>query len=177
MSQLSISTIQDTLLGWLEEQRPVLETVVNYYNVGRRITLLFGRYRVIPAQSLPSIEVAALSDATDWRFTRVQGEVTSLEVDVTVDIRQVELGNRCLNDLASVVTAVLASPPHLQGHITGTPDYLLKSLPSGTSYETIADGTQRVARISWSGDRLIYLMNSLFAPPLQVPQPLDYPIN
>jgi hypothetical protein len=173
--QVDPSLIVDTVRGWIEEQRPVYETVINRYFVGRRLTTFFGLRTVIPAPSLPSIEVAFTGDTTRRFAPRVPVEEPALEIHVTVDIRNpVESALRCLHELATLTNLLLLTPPRYQPPIENTGSYLALAWAESTTYETLA-GDQRVAKISWRGQHLIHLSNSLFEPALQVPPPLIFP--
>lgn len=177
MPLIDSSKIVDSVIAWINDQKPIYNTIINYYFIGRQLSVLFGRRQVIPSVSLPSIEVALSSDNLSWKFCRVIGEKTGLEIDITVDHNHPEPANRCLTNLAYITTRVLAAPPHLQGNIIGTPDHLFNALPNSVSYRTIDNSRQRVATVTWEGERLDNLVNNLFDPVRIVPPPIVFPPN
>lgn len=178
MALLEASKVIDTVIGFLEMQRPVYDTLINTYysDRRRRLSVFHGRRLTIPASSMPSIEVAVVGEAIEWFACRVQNETSSVEIDVSVDIAQdPENGMRLLSKLTSLTARVLASPPHLRAHILNSGQHFYDSIPGNVSYSLVNDGGGKTATISWTGKYLEYLVNNLFNPGLQIPQPVTFP--
>lgn len=77
--------LTDTIIQFIEEQRPVYETLIDRYYQGRNLNIFFGRRPVIPSSSMPSIEVEVTGVTFGWFACRVQEENPSVEIDITID--------------------------------------------------------------------------------------------
>jgi hypothetical protein len=177
MSLYDISRVVDTVIGFLETQRPVFDTIIEQYYPGnnRRLEVFFGRRVTIPTSSLPSIEVAPAGSGPDWFACRTLRDTLSLELDVTVDNYDPEHGTRVLTALETLVTRILTRPPHLRPTIQGTQSHLFDALPGRVQYATAGQGKMRVATIPWEGQILEYLANNEFEPYLRVGSPVADP--
>jgi hypothetical protein len=170
---IPVTDLIDTVLGWIEEQRVVYETIINRYYVGRQLSTFAFRRSRINVPDMPAIEVDWTSEDPGWKYFRVLSERTALEIDVTTNHHQPELAGRCEAELVSLTARILASPPHLQAAIRGIDQTLWNSIPTGVSHRV--ENEMRIATLSWTGERLEYLVNMLFSPTLQVPQPIEFP--
>lgn len=177
MALLPVANVIDTLIAWMEAERPIFDTIINAYLPGRRLTIFHGSRSQIPANLVPSIEVAALEEDIGWFACRVQQETPSLRIDVTVDNQEPEPAARLLSSLASLTTHILAHPAHLLPQIEGTQTHLFDSLPDKTRYDTAQNGRQRVATIVWTGRYIEYLSNRLFRPELRMLGSVEFPPN
>ncbi len=177
MALLPTEKVIDTIIAWLEAERPIFDTIINAAHPGRRLTIFHGSRSQIPANQVPAIEVAALEETLGWFACRVQQESPSLRIDVTVDNQEPEPAARLLSSLASLTTRILAHPAHLLPQIEGTQTHLFDSLPDKTRYDTAQNGRQRVATILWQGRYIEYLANRLFRPELRMLGAVDFPPN
>lgn len=171
MALLPVDKILDTLIIWVEEQRPIYDTIIDKFFDGRCLNVFLGRRATFPSSSLPALEVAARSESLGWHAVRVQKEEPSIEIDITTDNGNPEFAVRLEAELVSLTVRILAHPVHLLGHIERTRTHLYDSLPASVSYGTIGNGRMRVATISWSGKSIEYLANRLFMPCLQIKGP------
>lgn len=169
------SNVADTILSWLEEERPVFSSIIDRYFSGRQLNLFLGRRSVIPASSLPSIEVQVTDVSLSWFACRVQTEEPSVEIDISTDNGMPSEAVRLESELVTLVTRILASPIHLRPRILRTRNHFYDALPSGVTYAKTPDGRMRVAVVSWKGKSIEFLANRLFEP-YQIPSPAGYPI-
>jgi len=167
--------IADTILGFLEAQRPVYETIIDRFFDGRRLNLFLGRRASIPTSSLPSIEVQVTSVSLGWHSVRVQQEDATLELDITTDNGHPEQAIRLEAQLVTLTTRTLATPPHLRPRIQNSRTHIYDSLPTNVSYGKADQGRMRVATVTWLGKEIEYLANRLFTPGLQIGKPLAFP--
>lgn len=169
MGLLRVDQILDTVISWVEEQRPVYNTIINQYYPVRSLSTFLGRRAAISMSSLPAIEVTAVSSEIGWHACRVQQESPSLEVDITVDNRNPEAAKRLSAALATLTVRVLASPVHLLPKIQGTRTHLYDALPTGIRYDmTAQNGEMAVTTVSYNCRYLEYLENRLFLPYLKI---------
>jgi hypothetical protein len=162
VSLVPIDHVIDTVLLFIEEQRPIYDTIINKYMSGKKLTTFVGLRATIPESSLPSIEVAGVSEKLGWGFCRVQQGEPELEIHITTSNGQPEFAVRLEAELASFTTRILAHPMHLRPQVKNTNVKLMDSLPSGVSYGYGESGKIRVAKINWSGKYLEFLRNNLF---------------
>jgi len=167
--------VADTILAFIEGQRPIYETIIDRFFEGRILNTFLGRRSSIPTSSLPSIEVQVDSVSLGWFAVRVQEENPSLGLDITTDNGFPEQAIRLEAKLVSLTVRILASPPFLRPRIIGTNTHLYDALPTNVTYGKADNGRLRVARILWVGKQIEYLANRLFQPQLQIGDPLDFP--
>lgn len=175
MALIRVDFVCDTLIEFIEDQRPVYETIIDRYYQGRTLNIFLGRRKTIPASSIPSIEIIPSGETLGWHACRVQQEEPSIEVEITTDNNSPELSVRLESQLISLTTRIFSIPPHLRAMIKGTRTHLYDSLPGDVRYSTAMEGRLRVATISWKGKSLEYLSNKLFDP-IQIKDPLAFPI-
>jgi hypothetical protein len=167
----------DTLISWIEEQRPVIDTLIDTYYTDRRLSIFLGRRSAIPSSDLPSVEVSAVTDNVGWHACRVQQATPSIQIDVTIDNKDPKSSVRLQSKLVYISTTIINEPVHLLPQINGTNTHLFDSLATDVRYDqTAANGSQRVATISWGGKYLKYLENRQFQPNMQmVPPKVNFP--
>jgi hypothetical protein len=175
MALVPIDRICDTLVEFIEDQRPVYDTIIDRYYEGRRLNLFLGRRATFPASSLPAIEFEPASDTLGWHACRVQSEDQALEIDITTDNSSPEAAVRLESSLVALTIRILSIPPHLLSEIKGTRKNLYDALPSDVRYGHSGQGRMRVATISWKGKTLEFLANRLFSP-YEIEPPLNFPL-
>jgi len=168
MALVEIDKVVDTIITFIEYQRPVFDTIIDTYFENRRLNIFVGRRPSIPASSLPSIEVTPVGDSVKWAFCRVQENNPRIEIDITTDNGHPEQAVRLESRLVTLVTQILAAPPALRAGLVRGYRSLQDSLPEGVTYGTADNGRMRVATVSWTGNILTYLSDEMFSEPLRI---------
>lgn len=166
---IEINRVVDTILTFLEEQKPIYNTIItNYLGSDKKLTLFKGIRKTIAQSNLPSIEVGPTGDTMEWHAARVQQENLTLEIHITISNSDIPTALDLEGKLAALTTRILTVPSHLRPQIQGTEQWLYDSpLPSVTYGATALAGSMRVTRISWTGKSLEFLRDELFPPALQ----------
>ena len=162
MALIPVDKVLDTIILFIEEQRPTYDTIIDRYHTGRFLNVFLGRRSNIPSSSLPSIEVAAVNESFDWFAVRVQEENPSIEIDITTDNGHPEQSERLQAALVSLTTRILAHPQHLRPRIQRSRTHMYDSFPQNVTYGTADQGRMKVATISWQGKSIEPLANHLF---------------
>lgn len=176
MALIETIKIVDLLISFIEEQRPVYNSIIDRFFEGRMLNLFVGRRPTFPASSLPAVEIEMASETIGWHSCRVQENNPTLEIDITTDNSAPEQAARLESALVTLTTRILAAPGHLRADIQGTNAWMYDSLPNNVTYGHMGQGRMRVATISWTGKNLEYLKNKLFKPALWIRGPA-HPVN
>lgn len=176
MSLLQADRIIDTIIGWIEEQRPIYDTIIDMYHQGRRLNIFLGKRASITESSLPSIELYSINDSMGWFACRVQEANPNVGIDITTDNRDPENANRLQDALCTLTSRIILNPAHLVPQIEGTTTHLFDSLLSDCRYDQTAQkGAQKVATLSWNGKYIEYLVDRSFQEELRQQPPVEFP--
>lgn len=169
MALVEANRVLDTFLTMFEEQRPVYNTIIQYYLGERKFISYFkGIRKAIPESNLPSLEIGLTGDTLGWYATRTQEDNVSLEVHITTSNKDPVTAIDLEGKLVALTTRILTIPSHLRPQIQGMNAWLLDSgLPSVTYGSSQATGNIRIAKITWQTKNLEYLGDNLFSPMLQ----------
>jgi hypothetical protein len=163
MALVDSSKYVDTILGLLGEEKPLLDSLVDYYFWGSGVHLFAGNRATIPESDLPAIEVYTASDTPGWFAPRIQKDDISVNIDVTSHAHRIEDAHAFEAVICHQIIRILFRPANLQTPILGTRFVTFDSLPGTVSYGQASQSAgYQTARIPWTGKLIEFLSQEEF---------------
>jgi hypothetical protein len=168
MALIPVYRVVNTIITFLENERPIYDTIIDSHYSGRKIKFFPGIRPTLAESDLPAIEVGPTQDQLEWAFVRVQSDTFNLEVHVTIPGKNFADALILDSKLVTLTQRILAWPPHLRAPIEGTNHWFYDSLPNSVDYGSAnPKSNMRTSRITWSGKILEGFDNRAFPPYLQ----------
>ena len=158
----NVYNIMKGLQALINENRPSIDGVVDVYEPGKKLHLFLGMRKSIPADALPSLELEPSDASNEYVTTETQESVYSIDMMLTVSSTDDE---RCVDYICTLAREFL--------HLFNNPGCRTLVVPFETSwnavdkctgptviqfgsidnvsYNSVKDGSLRVARWTWSG--------------------------
>lgn len=145
-----------------DQNKAVIDTLINLYLKGRELTILKGERKVIANTHLPALELEPATGEASWFACRVQRADFSIRVILTMWNGNEALAQEFLGLLTTMIARILMWPPTIQRRIPETDFYLVDSGVKGLQYTTIRQGSIRQAEFIWYGWTIEHFDNRLF---------------
>lgn len=153
------SNIILTLVDLLNRNSQQINAVVRYYQGDRKMTVLPGMRKVVPADSYPVMEIEPGDVPNSWATTRAQRPRYQFRCTITVMVNDEKFGVEYICTLATAIGEIMTSPENLQlpilretkWDLTGglCQTYMLDSLVDNANYSAAKEGSIRKAEFSW----------------------------
>jgi hypothetical protein len=155
----NVSNIIDTVIALLERNSLQINSVVQYFQPSRCLSVYKGMRNTLPVDAYPSLELEPTSAANQWATTRAQRPRYSLQCTLTTRTDNEKLHVSYIGTLAQVLVAIMTSPENLQLTILNetrwdpngglVSNVITDSLVEDVTYNAVHEGTIRTAEFSW----------------------------
>jgi len=148
-----------TLIFLLEKNNQQINQTIRAYQSSKELVVLEGLRATLPVDMYPSFEIEATNSDNIWATTRAQRPTYNFTCTLTVKVDNVKFGMEYICTLATVLSEIMTDPQNLQmkvlnetkwspyGGLSDT--YILDSLVSGATYDSVKDGSIRMAEFQW----------------------------
>lgn len=153
------SNIIATLVDLLNRNSQQINQVVRAYQGNRKLLVLPGMRRVIPADAYPVMEIEPGDTPNQWATTRAQRPRYQFRCTLTVKVDNEQFGVEYICTLATVIVEIMTSPENLQMAVmnetrwdpTGglCQTYITDSLVESANYSAEKQGSIRKAEFPW----------------------------
>jgi len=154
------SNILQTLISLLERNSLQINRVVQYYQgSSRKLMVLPGMRRVIPADAYPVLEIEPGDVPNQWATTRSQRPRYQFRCTLSAKIDKEQFGVEYICTLGSTIVEIMTSPENLQlpvvnetkWDLTGglCQTFILDSLVDSANYSADKQGSIRKAEFNW----------------------------
>jgi hypothetical protein len=149
-----------TLIGLLDKNAQQINQVVRHYQGGsRKLMVLPGMRKVVPADAYPIMEIEPGSVPNQWATTRAQRPRYQFSCTITALVDNEAFGVEYICSLATVIGEIMTSPENLQMPILNESKwdltgglgqtYILDSLIENANYSAEKQGSIRKAEFNW----------------------------
>lgn len=154
------SNIVKTLVDLLDRNQMAINNVVSIYQgSSRKLMVLPGMRKVVPASAYPVFEIEPTDVQNQWATTRAQRPQFNFRCTLTVVVDNEAFGVEYICTLGSVIADILTSPENLQLNVVNetkwdfngglTQTQILDSFISNTNYSAVKEGSIRKAEFNW----------------------------
>lgn len=148
-----------TLIELLNRNSRQINQVVNFYQGERKLMVLEGMRKVVPADAYPVMEIEPDSIPNQWATTRAQRPRYQFRCTLTVKVDNEQYGVEYICTLATAIVEIMTSPENLQMPIVNETKwdltgglcqtFVLDSLVDTANYSAAKEGSVRKAEFSW----------------------------
>ena len=146
-------------MALIERNEEPINQIIHQYEPSKRLTVFEGVRKTLPVSAFPSFEIEPTSGSTEWPVTRAQRPRFTFNCMLTVVNSNEDYGVEYLATLTTVLAHIMTDPTSLQlaieDHVKFDPSkgivtaYMLDSLVDSITYNSIKEGTVRIAEFSW----------------------------
>lgn len=153
------SNLIQTLICLLDRNSQQINQVVRAYQGNRKLMVLPGMRKVVPADAYPVMEIEPGDVPNSWATTRAQRPRYQFRCTVTVKVDKEQYGVEYICTLGTVIAQIMTSPENLQlpvinetkWDLTGglCQTFILDSLVENANYSAAKEGSIRKAEFNW----------------------------
>ena len=153
------SNVIKTIIKLLEDNRAVIDKVVQDYQDDRSLSIFEGMRKSLPASSFPSFELEPTTGTSEWFACRSQMPRFSVQMTLTIINDNPDYFVEYPSTLATILVKILTAPSNLQLKVQNEkkfdPDvglvdtYIQDSFIESTTYNASTDGTIRTVVFDW----------------------------
>ena len=148
-----------TLTKLLDRNAQQINQVVRVYQGNRKLLVLAGMRKVIPADAYPVFEIEPGDVPNQWATTRAQRPRYQFRCTLTVKVDKEQFGVEYVCTLGTAIAEIMTSPENLQlpvvnetkWDLTGGlgQTFILDSLVDSANYSAAKEGAIRKAEFNW----------------------------
>jgi len=153
------SNIISTLVNLLDRNAQQINQVVRAYEGNRKLMVLPGMRKVIPADAYPVFEIEPGDVPNSWATTRAQRPRYQFRCTLTIKVDNEKFGVEYVCTLGTAIAEIMTSPENLQlpvinetkWDLTGglVQTFILDSLVDSANYSASKEGSIRKAEFNW----------------------------
>ena len=148
-----------TLIGLLDRNSQQINQVVRAFQSNRKLMVLEGMRKVVPADAYPVMEIEPGNVPNQWATTRAQRPRYQFRCTLTVRVDKEQYGVEYICTLGKMIAEIMSSPENLQlpvcnetkwdstGGLCQT--FILDSLIDSANFSDAKEGVIRKAEFNW----------------------------